>query len=41
MEFSFVPNGGRPSSAAYSVEPSENTSDAGVASPPLATSGAR
>ena len=32
MGFSCVPNGGRPSSAVYSVDPSENTSEAGVAS---------
>lgn len=40
-ELGSVPNGGWPSTAAYSVEPSENTSEAAVASPPAATSGAR
>ena len=35
------PNGGLPSVAVYSVEPSENTSDAKLADWPRATSGAR
>lgn len=38
---SAVPKGGWPSIAAYSVEPSENTSEAGLGLPVLATSGAR
>src|SRR5687767_12626573 len=41
MVLSPVPNGGQPSSALYSVEPSENTSEAKFAPLPRATSGAR
>ena len=41
MVLSSVPNGGLPSIELYSVDPSENTSDAKFASLPRATSGAR
>ena len=40
MAFSPVPNGGAPSTAAYSVAPSEKTSEAAVDDVPRATSGA-
>ncbi len=41
IAFVSVPNGGVPSTAAYRVDPRENTSDAKVELPPRATSGAR
>ena len=41
MAFLSVPNGGPPSNAAYSVDPSEKTSEAKLVGRPLAASGAR